>query len=159
MFQITGLPRSDFEHLIGLSDAELAERNARRVVAKQFPGYPCRVSLADAEAGDSLILTNYDHLEGPTPYASRHAVYIREAAQDYQPAPGEVPDVLKRRLLSVRGFDAGQMIIDADVIDGADLASTLERIFTDEAVREVHIHNAKQGCFAARAVRVQAGPS
>lgn len=159
MFQITGLPRSDFAHLFSKSDAELAELNAKRVVAQSSPGYPCRISLADADAGDTLILTNYDHLEGDTPYASRHAVYVRESAEDYTPDLGEVPDVLKRRLLSVRGFDRDQMIIDADVVEGVDLAGTLERIFSDDAVQEIHIHNAKQGCFAARAVRASAGPA
>ena len=153
MFQIENLPREAFAHLFDLSDAELADRNALRVTANEKPGFPCRISLKDADPGETLILTNHKHLVGPTPYAASHAVYVREAAEDYRPDPGEVPDVLGCRLLSVRGLDAQQMIVEADIVDGADLAPALERFFTLPVVQEVHIHYAKRGCFAARAVR------
>jgi hypothetical protein len=44
-FQIVGLPAAPFAPLFSLSDAELSEIHAQRVVATSKPGYPCRVSL------------------------------------------------------------------------------------------------------------------
>jgi hypothetical protein len=47
-FQLVGLPAAPFTPLFSLSEAELAEIHAQRVVATSKPGYPCRVSLTDA---------------------------------------------------------------------------------------------------------------
>jgi len=152
-FRITALDGADFAPLFALSDAELAARGARRVVADASPGFPCRVSLADAEPGETLILFNHESLAANSPYRACHAVFVREGAEQAEPAPGEVPLMLRRRLLSVRGFDAGAMMVDADVIDGETLGGHLEALFARPEIAFVHIHNAKPGCFAAAAVR------
>jgi hypothetical protein len=67
----------------------------------------------------------------------------------------EVPEVLRSRLLSVRGVDEGGMMIDADVVDGAGVERAIPRFFADERVAYLHVHNAKPGCFAARVDRVR----
>ena len=61
----------------GLDD-ELITRGARRVTADADHGFPCRVSLQDASAGDELILVNYKHLDNNSPYDAAHAIYIRK---------------------------------------------------------------------------------
>ena len=152
-FQIHALEAQQFARLFALSDAELFERSARRVTVDANPGFPCRVSLTDAALGETVILLNFKHLIGATPYAASHAIYVREGAVQAKPQRGEVPLVLSRRLLSVRGFGADQMMIAADVIEGAELAARLPIMFADPAIMFVDIHNARQGCFAARATR------
>jgi hypothetical protein len=152
-FQITALDPAPFAPLFAMSDAELAARNARRVIADSAPGFPCRVSVEDAEPGETLILAPFEHLGGDTPYRQTHAVYVRQGAVQAVPAPGEVPLALRRRLLSVRAYDAAHQIIDADVIDGEATAATLDAMFTKPAVAFIHLHNARPGCFAAAAVR------
>jgi Protein of unknown function (DUF1203) len=67
-FQITALPKAQFEHLFSLSDNESAALRARRVTATTKPGFPCRVSLADAEVGEEVILVNYEHQSADSPY-------------------------------------------------------------------------------------------
>ena len=52
-FQLVGLSLAAFTPLFDLSDIQLAERGARRVAAAKYPGYPCRVSLRDAEVGEA----------------------------------------------------------------------------------------------------------
>jgi hypothetical protein len=152
-FQIHALRPEPFEALFAKSDDELRAMGARRVVADSFNGFPCRVSLQDADAGDTLILCNYRHLDVASPYAATHAIYVREGVAQAHPAPGEVPEVMASRLLSVRGFnDEGYMHV-ADVVDGRDLGATLDAMFADAAVEFVDVHNAKQGCFAGRATR------
>jgi hypothetical protein len=149
-FQISALPKASFAHLFTLSDAELAARGAirRRVDAK--PGFPCRVSLADAEIGEEVILAHFEHQSAPTPFRSSHAIYIRPLADEARPAAGEVPPLLRSRILSLRAFDAAGMMIDADLADGRELEPAAERMLADPRVAYLHIHYAKPGCYAAR---------
>lgn len=152
-FQIHALSPELFEDLFELTDEELAARSMRRVVADAKPGYPCRVSLTDAEVGETLILMNHAHLEGDTPYAAAHAIYVREGAAKADPAPDVVPDVMASRMLSVRAFDDDKEMRTAEVLDGSALGPALDALFQDTEIAFVDIHNAKQGCFAARATR------
>ena len=62
-FWFTALEESRFASLFQLTDDELTIRNAIRMIADEKPGYPCRVSLADAEVGDVVILLQYIHHE------------------------------------------------------------------------------------------------
>ncbi|HYL70261.1 MAG TPA: DUF1203 domain-containing protein [Candidatus Dormibacteraeota bacterium] len=152
-FQISGLKVTEFAALRGLSDAELAERGARRVTADHYPGFPCRVSLVDAQPGERLLLVNYEHLAVGTPYRSRYAIYVREDADEACPAVDEIPQALRIRLLSLRGFSAAGELLEADVAAGDALPGVIERMFTNPAVAYLHAHNAKPGCYAARIER------
>jgi hypothetical protein len=149
-FQVSGLPVAQFAPLFGLSDAELARRNIVRHTADKSPGFPCRVSLLDAEPGETLLLLNYEHLALASPYRSRYAIYVREFANEAHICANEIPDVLRRRLLSLRGFDKKGMLLDADVADGSEIEQLIARMFENSEVEYLHVHNAKPGCFAAR---------
>jgi hypothetical protein len=89
-----------------------------RVTADSEPGYPCRVSLEGAKFGEELILLKYQHLQGNIPDAARQVICVRKNAQQAQMRPGQVPEVLFRRLLSDRGFNQQNLMVEADVIDG-----------------------------------------
>ena len=67
-FQISALDASEFSHLFHLSDEELASHGVQRYRVTDKPGSPCRISLLDAEPGESLLLLNYLHLDSATPY-------------------------------------------------------------------------------------------
>ncbi|HEV7432073.1 MAG TPA: DUF1203 domain-containing protein [Steroidobacteraceae bacterium] len=153
-FRIQGLPVAAFAPLFGMGEAELSSRGVVRRVADKRPGFPCRVSLRDAQPGESVLLLNYEHLPVSGPYRSRHAVYVREYAHEYIPEVNEIPEVISSRLLSVRAFDASGMMVDADVVAGDALAPVLDCLLADPEVAYLHLHNAKPGCFAARVVRV-----
>ncbi len=55
-FRITGLPRDTFRKYFTLDDDALSQLGMKRYIADSKPGYPCRVSLEDAEIGETLIL-------------------------------------------------------------------------------------------------------
>jgi hypothetical protein len=150
-FRISGLPAEPFQALFAMSDAELKRHGAVRRIAEDS-GYPCRVSLTDAKAGDEVILVNYEHQAADTPYRSRHAIYVRPGEQRCQ-ATGEIPEQLTKRLLSARAFDAEGMIVDADVTEGRMLEPLIERFFANPAVDYIHLHYARPGCYAARVDR------
>lgn len=149
-FVIRGLDPAPFRPLYGLSEAALAGHGVVRMAVEAQPGFPCRVSLEDAAPGETVLLLNYEHLPVATPYRSRHAIFVREGADAAARFTDAVPAQLAIRLLSVRAFDDAGMMTEADVVDGADLAATIDRMFADPAVAYLHAHNAKQGCFAAR---------
>lgn len=152
-FRISALPAASFSPLFALSDAELLLRGARRCVADSHPGFPCRVSLADAEVGATLLLVNYEHQPADTPYRATHAIFVRENAKQAQLEGGEIPESLQLRLLSVRAFDSTGMLLEADVVEGRNLEPVIERMFANAGVAYLHLHNAKPGCYAARVDR------
>ncbi len=153
-FRIHALPLVPFQPLFALDDAELERLGARRMVADAPYSAPCRVSLTDAAPGERLILLNHRHLDVPaSPYRGEGPIFVREAAAEATPAPGEVPDMLARRLLSARVYDRDWMMIDADVVEGRDAADRLDAWFADPAAAVVHLHTARRGCFMAAATR------
>ena len=152
-FQITALAADRFEPLFALSGDQLADHLAVRVVADAKPGFPCRVSLEDAEVGEELLLVNHQHQGEATPYQATHAVYVRKGARQARLATDQVPGQLLTRTLSLRAFDERGMLVTADLAEGRDLASALNHLFELPAASYVHIHYAKPGCYAARADR------
>ena len=152
-FRITGLDPNLFSHLFGMNDNELAAQGAIRYVVDEKPGFPDRIEMRDLEIGERALLINYTHLDASSPYRSSHAIFIREGAEKPYDAINEIPDVLSRRLLSVRAFDKKAMMTDARVIEGTELQGWIDRAFADENVEFVDVHNAHRGCFAARVTR------
>ena len=152
-FQIHALAPDPFAPLFTLPDSELAKVQAIRMTVDSSPGYHCRVSLADAEIGETVILLNFTHQPADSPYQASHAIFVRENAEQAFPEPGVVPEVLETRLISARAFDENHQMVDAQVVDGSELSETIPAMFQDPAVAYLHLHNAKPGCFAARVTR------
>jgi Protein of unknown function (DUF1203) len=154
-FQVLGLRKELFQSLVGMSDADLSTRNvARRVAEKSATSrYPCRVSLKDAEAGESVLLVNFEHLDVKSPYRSSYAIYVRENAEEVQLATDQIPEVMQHRPLSLRSFDADGMLVDADLAQGDNLVPTINRMLNNARADYLHVHNAKHGCFVARVNR------
>ncbi|TCS14081.1 DUF1203 domain-containing protein [Caulobacter sp. BK020] len=149
-FTVSSLPIEPFAPLFALNEAALAERGMLRVVADAPFAFPCRVTLDDAAPGETLILLNHEHHAADTPFRSRYAIYVREAAEGPTSTTDVLPPALRRRLLSLRGFDAAGMLRDADVVEGAAAGPVIERMLTDPGVAYLHAHYAKPGCYAAR---------
>jgi hypothetical protein len=152
-FQIHALPAARFQPLFALPDHELVKLRAARKVADCKPGFPCRVSLADAEVGETVILLNFEHQPADSPYRSAHAIYVRQGAEQAFPEVGEVPAVLASRLISIRAFDHSHCMTAADVLDGSRLAAAIPQFLYDPSVAYLHLHNARPGCYAARVTR------
>ncbi len=148
-FTVSGLSPTPFQPLFGLSDADLTERGARRVIADASGGYPDRIALRDAREGEAVILVNYTHQPADTPFHASHAVYVLEGAEQAARFDGELPPMMLRRLLSLRAFDAGHMLIDAEVTPGAEAKAEIEGMLANPQVAYIHAHYARPGCYAA----------
>jgi hypothetical protein len=154
-FQISALRRDHFEELFRLDEEALALRGAKWYVADKKPGYPCRISLQDAEPGERVVLVPFCHQSASSPYRATGPVFVREAAQTASVAPNTVPALLRTRLLSVRAYDDHHLMTGADVIDGRELEPLLTQRLASGTVGYIHVHFAGPGCYACRVDRVR----
>lgn len=133
-FRLSGLDPLPFTHLFKLDDAALAARCMRR-------------------RGEVLLLLPFEHLPAPSPYRASGPIFVRQDAVPSRLAPGEVPASVARRLMSLRAYAADGTMRDADVHDGSEVAQALARMFLDPEVVAIHLHHARQGCYACAATR------
>jgi len=153
-FKLIGLPFEPFAPLFSLDERALSALDARRVVADESPGYPCRVSLVDAQMGEELLLVPFVHQPESSPYRASGPIFVRKGARHRVLAAGVIPDYVALRQISLRAYDAAHLMVDAAVCEGKDTANEILRMFDDSDVAYIHLHNAKRGCFSCRADRV-----
>eukprot|EP01136_Pigoraptor_vietnamica_P001658 Opistho-1_new@28577 len=149
-FVVTGLAAEPFTKLFGADESTLAAAGAIRFSVDAKPGFPCRISLEDAEPGETVLLLNHEHHAADTPYRARHAIFVRESADAPARYKNTMPPALAARLLAIRAYDATGMMIDAEIVEGVDAAPLIERFLADPNAAYLHAHNARRGCFAAR---------
>jgi hypothetical protein len=154
-FRVSGISAEVLNEFRQLSDDELRERNVFRYIADKKPGYPCRVSLVDAEVGESLLLINFGHLISSSPYRSVGPIFVRESARETYVRVNEIPEVLRApgRLLSVRAYDRNDMLAGASVIETAKIDHAIQELFGNRQVAYLQVHYAGPGCFACRVDR------
>jgi hypothetical protein len=152
-FRITGLSPEPFRHLYGLTDDELARLGVKRYVADKSPGFPDRIAMRDVEIGERVLLINHVCQPAETPYRATHAIFIGEGSEATYDRVGEVPSVMKIRLMSLRAYDADDMMIDADVAEGEAVEPLIERLLANDKVAYIHAHNAKRGCYSGKIER------
>ncbi|MBS0385238.1 MAG: DUF1203 domain-containing protein [Proteobacteria bacterium] len=148
-FRVAGLDPKLFGDLHGLSDPDLAARGIQRIRVERKPDAPCRISLDDAEIGEAVLLLNYDHQPADTPYRQQGPIFVSQTVARFD-AADVIPPALAVRPLSLRGFDANHMMIEADIVDGVNAAELVERFFANPEVSYIHAHYARRGCYAAR---------
>ena len=152
-FVIRGLDPSHFERLVGAPAEILARSGVIRRIADARPGYPCRVSLEDAEPGDTLLLLNYESHRAATPYRSAYAVFVNEKAREAAVYENEIPPVMRARPIALRWFDNDGMLVGASLALKGDSREAILGAFANENVAYLHAHNAAHGCFAAEVRR------
>ncbi|PKB25057.1 uncharacterized protein DUF1203 [Novosphingobium kunmingense] len=148
-YRIAGLDPAQFAPLFAMSDDKLAARNARRVTAAASRGYPCRVSLQDADEGEELILLHHVSHDVATPYRSAYAIYVRRGAVAAETIDA-VPPVFEGRPLGLRGFAADGTLQDARLALPGEADARIRDLLDNPAIAYIHAHNAAHGCFAAR---------
>lgn len=152
-YVISGLSLEPFRSLFGRDEDGLRQHGIERVIADAKPGFPCRVSLHDAEPGESLLLLPFEHHAVAGPYRSSGPIFVREAAQSAARIRNAIPEQQRIRLLSVRAYDQSGWMHGADVVEGAVLEGLIARFFAEPRVAFLHVHNARRGCYACRADR------
>jgi Protein of unknown function (DUF1203) len=97
-----------------------------------------------------VLLVSARPATAASPYAAPGPIYLhRDACGGYRP-DGDVPEILRTRLLSVRAFDGRHMMTGTDVVQGQDLEAAAKRLLAIEGTEYLHVHFAAAGCFACR---------
>ena len=146
-YRIAGLDPEPFHPLFALPDDELERRGMRRMTVTGG-GFPCRISLLDRPVGEEVILLNHFSHDVANPYRSSHAIFVADA--DRAEYVDEVPPVFAPRVLSLRGFDAEGMMMDALITQPGEADSGIRKLFEKPEIAYIHAHNAARGCFSAR---------
>ncbi len=152
-FRLVALPSAQFDQLFIRTDAELSSIGARRCMVAEKPGTPCRVSLADAEIGETVLLLPFTHHDVTSPYRASGPIFVRRSSTA-RPEVGEIPLMFRHRLQSVRGYDANAMMINTKVVAGSALEMAITVLFDDPNISYLHVHNAGPGCFNCSVERV-----
>ncbi|WP_300543049.1 DUF1203 domain-containing protein [Maricaulis sp.] len=152
-FRITGLSPDAFTPYFGLPDDSLAELGIVRKTVTAKPGFPCRITLEDAEPGETVLLLNHESHSAQTPYRSSYAIYVRENAPTQATYVDAVPPVLTGRPIALRFFDKDGMLVGADLVLTGDPREAIAHAFDRRDVAYIDAHNAAHGCFAARVER------
>ena len=145
-FKITAI-ENHYNHLFNLTEAELLSNGLVKLIVDEKPGYPCRVSLEDADIGEEVILLPYQHHKTKSPYQSSGPIFVRKNARKSDLGFNKVPTMLLHRLLSLRVYDKQGMMINAKTIEGRKLRDHIEEIFKNKLADYIHVHNSSPGCF------------
>ncbi len=148
-YRIEGLDPAPFVPLFDASDATLGAAFASRVTASSDTGFPCRVSLQDATAGDDLILAHHVSNDVAGPFRMAHAIYVRRGSEQAKPIHDRLPDMLDRRTLGLRALDRDGMMIAARLAQPCEGDREVRALLDDDQVAYIHAHNAAYGCFLA----------
>lgn len=152
-YRITGLDPAPYRPLFGLSDEELSKLGIVRMTVTEKPSFPCRVTLADRNIGETVLLLNHVSHDVANPYRASHAIFVTEGAEEAAKFIDSVPPVFEPRVLSLRGFDSDGMMTDAILTQPGEADSGIRKLFDNPEIVTIHAHNAVRGCFSARIER------
>lgn len=152
-YLVRGLDPAPYEPLFDLPDEELAEKGVVRMAVSSKPNFPCRVSLTDCDIGESVLLLNHVSHDVANPYRASHAIFVREGARNQALYRDEVPPVFAPRILSLRGFDADGMMVEAALSPAGEADAGIRKLLANPEIATIHAHNAIRGCFAAKIER------
>jgi len=147
-YVVRGLDPTPYRPLFGLSDQELAEKGAVRMIVNSAT-FPCRVSLTDRALGEKVLLLNHVSHDVANPYRASHAIFITEVDQEPAEFVDAIPPVFEKRALSLRGFDRDGMMAEAILAQPGEADAGIRKLFANPDIETIHAHNATRGCFSA----------
>ena len=123
-FTVTPLPASLVDQA---RSAALADGTAVEVASNDDAPFPVRCCLHDATAEEGVLLLSMQPQSDDSPYAAPGPVYIhRDRCAGYSPQ-GDVPQILRGRTLSLRGYTDEHMITGTAVVAGDDVEGAAQR--------------------------------
>ena len=129
-FIISGIKQTEIQHLFKLNEQELQAKGIHKIKVDKKPGYPCRLSLEDANVGEEVLAFNYEHHKANSPYRSSGPVFVRLNTVEAKLRKNEIPQMLQHRYLSLRAYNEKGMMIAASTLEGRYLESAIQEIFS-----------------------------
>ena len=116
---------------------------------------PCRHCLAEAAAGEAVLLGSYHFGRPHGIYWTPSPIWVHAEGCARFARVDVIPEIVRHRLVSVRAYDANDFCLYdlGDVSDGREVDSLLDRCLADPRTDFVNIHTARPGCFLCRVER------
>ncbi len=152
-FIIQGLEANLFGSLSDQTQDTFNGRPVERHLVTESPGFPCRITLDDAEVGQTVFLLSYEHHCSVSPYAQSGPIFLTVSDSKRGEFVDSIPPALARRTLSLRAYDMAGSMIDAIIVEGREAKAVIDQLFSNADVVGIDAHNASRGCFAAHVTR------
>jgi hypothetical protein len=129
-----------------------------------FPAYtdvskgdaPCRHCLHMISAGMRQTLFTYDAFDGLEKLPLPGPVYVHAEACERYPEDGGFPEVLRQSPRTLNAYGRGRRLVAQEYVQGANVDSTIERLFERADVVYIHVRSTTAGCYTFRVERKQA---
>ena len=124
------------------------------LVTVQSPGSsPCRHCLRWAQPGEDVILFPYAAIPSGHPYAETGPIFVHAEKCERYSATDEYPAEFRNGRV-LRAYDSNYNLIDAQVVDGSEPETVIERLFQNANAAFVDVRSVTHGCFTFRVLRV-----
>ena len=118
-------------------------------------GYgPCRACLKQFRTGEEKrILFTYNPFEKLDSYPSPGPIFIHADACEEFKDHNSFPEELRSLPLTLEAYGEDRWIIARERLDGNGIEEAIEKLFSAEGVRYIHVRNTEAGCFIAHIER------
>ena len=124
------------------------------LVMAQSPGScPCRHCLRWAKPGERVILFPYAAIPSGHPYAETGPIFVHAEKCERYRATNEYPAEFRSGRV-LRAYDSNYNLIDAQVVNGNEPETVIERLFQNADAAFVDVRSVTHGCFTFRVLRV-----
>jgi hypothetical protein len=152
-FKISAID-NNYNELFNQTESELADKNIIKLIVDKKPGYPCRVTLEDAEIGEEVLLFPFEYHKTKSPYKASGPIFIRKSATKPALEINEIPEMLFQRSQTLRAYDKNGMMIHAISPNSSELKNGIKILFQNSKVNYIQIHNTNPGCYNCQVNRV-----
>ena len=139
--------------------AEAARRAARAgaadhavITADSPTGYPCRHCLRFAQLGERVILFPYAAIPPDRPYSESGPIFVHAEPCERYAATREFPSEFRRGRV-MRAYNSKLDMIDAEVVDGSEPETVVEKLFQNPETAFVDARSVTRGCYTFRIQR------
>ena len=143
-----------YSPLFKLTTEELGEMNMVKMLVDAKPGFPCRVTLEDAEIGEEVLLLPFEYHKTTSPYKASGPIFIRKNAVKADLAVNEIPAMLLKRQQTLRVYDTNGMMIAAKSPSADEIRKEIEVAFSSQSASYIQILNTNPGCYNCQVNRV-----
>jgi hypothetical protein len=122
------------------------------ITAGSSTGYPCRHCLRWARPGERVVLFPYASIPPGHPYSETGPIFVHVEPCERYAATHEYPADLRNGRV-MRAYNSTFDMIDAEVIDGSEPESVIEKLFQNPETAFVDARSVTRGCFTFRMQR------
>jgi uncharacterized protein DUF1203 len=122
------------------------------ITADSPTGYPCRHCLRFAQLGERVILFPYAAIPPDRPYSESGPIFVHAEPCERYAATREFPSEFRRGRV-MRAYNSKLDMIDAEVVDGSEPETVIEKLFQNPETAFVDARSVTRGCYTFRIQR------